>query len=501
MAPRGIRRTIAAGAALLAAAASLASASGVHAAATITVPAMEPTIQAAINAASNGDTVLVSSGTYTENIDFHGKAITVESSQGAAATTIDGGAAGPVARFATNETRSAVLQGFTLRNGLTLAANAYEGGGVYIAGASPSILNNVIVDNFGCIGVGVAVDISSALIQGNTITGNDETTCSGGIGGGVLLRGANSAQLIDNTITVNRSDFGGGVALFAAGTPAVDNNVIENNAANSEGGGLYVVNQSDAALVQDIVAGNTAPAGAGLYLSPPSGTRGPWLTNDTVSANGLFVGGFDTNMVIANTLFIAPAGSPAVQCDTSYNAGAPAFVTDDLYSGGGTAFTGPCLAGGASTGNLSVDPLFVNASSGNYHLSSGSPVINAGTNSASGLPSTDLDGNPRIVGGTVDLGVYELQPPITVPGAVANLGAVRNRSTITVSWSAPMSNGGSAITGYRITESPGASQTVAAGVLSVTYVNTSRHTTYTFTVTAINAVGAGPPSSVTAQRG
>ena len=500
MAPRGTRRTIAAGAALLAAAASLASASAARAATTITVPAMQPTIQAAIAAASNGDTVLVSPGTYNENIDFQGKAITVESSQGAAATTINGGAAGPVARFATNETRSSILQGFTLRNGMTTAADGYDGGGVYIYGASPSILNNVIVDNFGCNGTGVAVDFSSALIQGNTITGNDETTCSGGMGGGVLIGGAASAQLIGNTISVNRSDSGGGVALYAAGTPTLLNNVVENNVANIEGGGFYVVNHSDAALVQDVIAGNTSPSAAGMDILTPSGTRGPWFTNDTISGNGVFVSGYDTNMVVANTLFIAPAGSLAVQCDTTYNSGAPAFVTDDLYNGGGTAFSGPCLAGNSSSGNVSVDPLFVNASSGNYHLSSGSPVINVGTNSASGLPSTDLDGNPRIVGGTVDLGVYEFQTPITVPGAVTNLVAVRNRSTITVSWSPPASNGGSAITGYRVTQSPGATQTLGAGVLSVTYVNTSRRTSYTFTVAAINTVGVGPATSVTVPR-
>ena len=61
-------------------------------ASTIHVPGDQPTIQAGINAASNGDTVLVDPGTYYENIDFLGKAITVTSSGGAAQTIIDGGA-------------------------------------------------------------------------------------------------------------------------------------------------------------------------------------------------------------------------------------------------------------------------------------------------------------------------------------------------------------------------------------------------------------------------
>jgi len=67
-----------------------ASISAITAAITIHVPADQPTIQAAIDAANNGDTVLVSSGTYKENIDFHGKAITLVSQNGPAATIIDG---------------------------------------------------------------------------------------------------------------------------------------------------------------------------------------------------------------------------------------------------------------------------------------------------------------------------------------------------------------------------------------------------------------------------
>jgi len=66
---------------------------------TIYVPASQPTIQAAINAAVNGDTVLVAPGIYPENIDFNGKAIMVTSSDGSASTIIDGGQNGVVVSF------------------------------------------------------------------------------------------------------------------------------------------------------------------------------------------------------------------------------------------------------------------------------------------------------------------------------------------------------------------------------------------------------------------
>ena len=95
-------------------------------AATIRVPANAATIQQAIDAAAAGDTVLVSPGTYVENITFRGKAITVASERGPAVTIIDGNRTGSVVTFASGENRNAVLAGFTVRNG----ANSFSGGGV-----------------------------------------------------------------------------------------------------------------------------------------------------------------------------------------------------------------------------------------------------------------------------------------------------------------------------------------------------------------------------------
>lgn len=98
---------------------------------TITVPADQPSIQAGIDAAANGDTVMVAPGTYFENLNFNGKLITVTSSDGPATTIIDGGGLGPVAIFDTNESANSVLNGFTLQNGLaSLNAPAPEQEGV-----------------------------------------------------------------------------------------------------------------------------------------------------------------------------------------------------------------------------------------------------------------------------------------------------------------------------------------------------------------------------------
>src|SRR5271169_4513440 len=70
---------------------------------TIHVPADKPTIQAAIDAAVNGDIVLVADGTYTENIDFMGKAISVKSVNGANTTIINGTKVDYVVKFQSNE--------------------------------------------------------------------------------------------------------------------------------------------------------------------------------------------------------------------------------------------------------------------------------------------------------------------------------------------------------------------------------------------------------------
>src|SRR5918994_3461679 len=150
----------------------------------IRVPLDKPTIQGAIDAAAAGDSVLVAPGTYVENINFHGKAITVESEQGAQATIIDGNLAGPVVTFTSGDGRASILRGFTLQGG-DASGQVLKGGGVRIDGSSPTIQANVITNNRACdSGGGIDADFSSALIEGNFVTNNTQFGCSGGGGGG-----------------------------------------------------------------------------------------------------------------------------------------------------------------------------------------------------------------------------------------------------------------------------------------------------------------------------
>jgi hypothetical protein len=84
---------------------------------TIRVPSDAPTIQAGIDLARTGDTVLVAPGTYLEFIEFRGKAITVQGEAGAAATTIDSQSNAPVVGFLAGEDGRSVLRGFTITGG------------------------------------------------------------------------------------------------------------------------------------------------------------------------------------------------------------------------------------------------------------------------------------------------------------------------------------------------------------------------------------------------
>jgi serine protease len=148
------------------------------------VPADYPTIQQAIDAAVNGDTVLVAPGTYVENISFLGKAITVTSESGAQSTLIDGHRVDSVVRFTSQEGPSSVLNGFTITNGAAEFNSSLDGGGIRIVNSSPTIINNIITNNIACdAGAGIYALFSSPIIRDNIIADNKQSGCIGGPGG------------------------------------------------------------------------------------------------------------------------------------------------------------------------------------------------------------------------------------------------------------------------------------------------------------------------------
>jgi len=389
-------------------------------ASTINVPADQPTIEGGINAAKTGDTVLVAPGTYTENINFSGKAIRVKSTAGAKVTIIDGGKVAPVVTFSTGEGAKSVLSRFTVQNGTSTFNSSYTGGGIYISGASPTITNNIIQNNSACSdGGGIGVSFGSPRIQGNVIKNNIQSGCSGGPGGGgISLVGSGSARIIRNHIQNNSwGSNGGGITLFAAGTPTITNNIISHNSSGGgQGGGIWIVNDSNALIVQNLFYANTASQGGAIYLSMPSGSIGPVLVNNTIvggsgasQGSAVWAGGFDNQVLFYNNLLVGLSGQNAVYCDATYSSAPPAFTNNDAYSPSGTGLQGTCSSESSQNGNISLDPMFVNVAKNKYQLQPGSPAINTGDNSAPDLPTKDLANKTRVVGGTIDMGAYEFQ--------------------------------------------------------------------------------------------
>jgi hypothetical protein len=406
-------------------------AAGPAAAAPLAVPGSFPSIQAAIDAASAGDIVYVSAGTYAERIDFKGKAITVASVSGPQATVIDAGGLGSVATFQSGEPRAAVLAGFTLTNG-----NSFEGGGVRIWNSSPTLRGNIITRNRGCTGVGVYSYFSSPRIENNTISQNVVAGCSGAWGVGVYIGGSSSAELVGNQIVDNAgaSASGGGVGLFAAGRPLLLSNVIARNSTTLEGtcgwgGGLAIANYIEAKIVNNLVAQNKACSGGAVYWINPSGSGATEWVNNTIADNSgtsqpaLYLSGVGSiNRFVNNA--ISDTMGPVLFCQATSWATAPSLDSNDIFSAGQNAYGGSCTDQTGIAGNISANPAYSDPVSGDYSIGVSSPLVDAGNNAAPDLPTTDLAGGPRIASASgvpdrIDIGAYEFynQGPTAFAGA------------------------------------------------------------------------------------
>jgi len=267
--------------------------------AVLNAPADYPTIQAAINAAQNGDTVQVAAGTYYERIGIGSSKDITLLGAGASVTTVDARASetdkGPCLSL-TYCGPGTHVEGFTFTGGY----GTDYGGGVQIWYCSPTLANNVIKGNIGNGYAGGVLVIgsrhipTSPILIGNTITEN-VAIGHGSNGGGVWLWGG-SLTMLDNVVSRNRAYYSGGVANdfwgdpFDGGTYVVIGNTFEDNMSdvNSTGCGLSLYTGRPGAGVQVQVEGNTFRnnQGGGARFSDVSGI----VENNLFEGNTGFIG-------------------------------------------------------------------------------------------------------------------------------------------------------------------------------------------------------------------
>jgi hypothetical protein len=464
---------------------------------TIHVPQDQPTIQAGIDAANPGDTVLVAPGTYYENIDFKGKAITVTSSGGAATTIIDGRSIGGMATvlFSGGETSASVLSNLTIRGGGDQIFGGSSNGGIYVsgtmgyvAGPAPTIKNNVITANY-CHAIGV--QDGSPTIQNNEISGTLQNTLGTGAqesycgpNDAIYLGGTSNYQVggttvIGNTIENNAAG-GSAIHVNAAQKVLVIDNVIRNNYARSTGSAFMSENVDDSVVVQNLVYGNTSTCGGALSFN-----GGILIANNTLADNlyvSLFSGSECTaiaqiypdnysygesypDRVIINNIISGSTSYPAVNCawlNPPSLSDQPTFQNDILNNAGGPFFGSYCIDVSGQDGNITSDPQFVNRSTNNYHLQSTSPAIDMGENTVFQLfqamtgqsLTTDFDGNPRVQNTTgkgciIDIGAYEYPGNVSECGTQVTLTSSLNPSMFgqSVTFTAALSSSSGTPTG------------------------------------------------------
>lgn len=187
------------------------------------VPEDYDTIQGAIDAANDGDIIVVNKGIYYENICFRGKNIVLQSEEPenpetTKETVIDGGRKGPVISFRNGEGSNAELRGFTIKGG--------KG------------------------------DLQRLTNLAETDTSQAKELLF--LGGGILISANSSPRIENNYIMENESDFGGGIAVLSA-QPAIINNEFSNNEAAFYGGAIYIVESPSLTIENNVFKENIVP--------------------------------------------------------------------------------------------------------------------------------------------------------------------------------------------------------------------------------------------------
>ena len=354
-------------------------------AAVIHVPDDYATIQDAIDVALAGDVVLVAPGVYSENIDFKGKAITVRSELGPGTTVIDGNQSGSVVVFQNGEDADSILDGFTIQHGTGSSTMFFDlaGGGIFCAQkASPVIRNNRVRWNSACGGGGIFANTACfPRITGNFICENEvfgSTALSAG-GGIACMSGLDISR---NIISRNEAADGVGGGIFSEGDSNITDNIIFDNRA-SDGGGI-ACDLCTLVVVNNTIVGNSAFGGGGISAI------------------------LDSSLTVANTILWGNSAwyGTAISLGNTWQASFLDIDYSDVEGGVGSIYLSQGCSMNWGAHNVDSDPFFAEPARDDFHLTFYSPCRNAGDDGAA-LSVHDVEGDPRIAFGAVDMGADE----------------------------------------------------------------------------------------------
>jgi hypothetical protein len=388
------------------------------------------TIQDAVNAAYPGYEIWVKQGTYlldsTIYVEFESGSLGIyggfagnETSRDQRnwllnKTVIDGQAARRCFFIAANAT----IDGFTIRNG---HAGDGDGGGIYISYPySPVTIANCIFSGNTADDSGGAISTANGTglvsITGCTFSENSASSS----GGGISMNQANMS-ISNCTFSGNTAGYGGGFYNIYS-SPTITNCIFSGNTAYV-GGGIYNAFNSSPTIANCLFTGNKATntnlaalGGGGVAVDFSSQ---PTFVNCTFSGNsaanyggGIMVsGGHGYTTTVINSILWANTAIQGGGQIALENSVTVSVSYSDVQSptGGGIYLESGTVLNWDST-DISSDPLFAGPSYNDFHLQAGSPCIDTGSNAAvpAGI-TVDLDGKPRIVDGTVDVGAYEYQ--------------------------------------------------------------------------------------------
>ena len=313
--------------------------------ATIRVPADQPTIQAGVNAATVGDTVLVGPGTYLENVIVD-RRVALLSEAGAEVTTIDGQGIAPTV-LVEYDVDHASIEGFRVTGGFD--QGWYNAAGIDVElqttqGGHATIRRNIVEHNLALYGAGGIFAVNEAIVEENVIQYNNEAPTNS-------ISAMNVSGVVErNTIRYNgRNDLR---IVWLNGTSTFAWNAIVDNAATNN----TVVIQNGGSIHHNTIARN----GQAIFGTVLLGGDDPIEFRNNLIVHGNWDG-----------LRCVDFGASSVECN-------------DVW-GVGSSYNGECAGMLGSEGNFSEDPLFCEAAGGDYRLKAESPCAPANSPPGCGL--------------------------------------------------------------------------------------------------------------------